>query len=119
MQILAEALPSCSTLRTIDLSCCQLGYEEAFILETATMAHQQLGTLLLADNPLGTEGLICIIRLIVNSPQGKIEYCDLMDTRVCTPISPPYDAVEPAGYYNLNLAWPHQRAVLWSYFYGV
>lgn len=112
LQTVAEALPSCPSLRTIDLSCCQIGYEEAFILETATMAHQHLGTLLLADNPLGTEGLICIIRLIVNSPQGKIEYCDLMDIRTSQPQSLPYDAVEPAGYYRFNLALPHQRAVL-------
>merc|ERR1719399_480390 len=108
-----EAIPLNGSLKTLGLSCCRLGYEEAFALEIATMAHLHLGTLLLADNPLGRAGLASIIRLIANCKAGQIEWCDLADTRVNQPMGTPYNPADPSGHYSLNFAWPHHRMVMW------
>lgn len=101
------------TLRSIDLASCQLGYEEAFILEISTLAQPKLGRLLLSDNPFGVAGLTCLVRLVVDSPPGQIEYCDLNETRPNKPAKNVYDVTEPRGVFSLSLSRPYDRTVLW------
>lgn len=113
MQLLIEGFQANTSLEHIDLSASGLGPDSAFVLEDAMRAHPRAKTLLLAENPFGDEGLRCVIRLLI-SIGPDISSCDARGVREADAQAHRvrFRYSQPGGIYFLNLALPHERAVL-------
>lgn len=128
MQRFCEALSQNKTLEKLDLSSCKLGYAEAFLLETAMLRHPRLKELQISDNPVGHEGLECLMRCVVVA--GELEWCDAKGLRNSTlPQDVGVDGLcvfnpsNPSAQYVLDLSVPLHRAylkrlLLWCFRWG-
>eukprot|EP00746_Dinoflagellata_sp_MGD_P164329 gnl/MRDRNA2_/MRDRNA2_92900_c0_seq1.p1 gnl/MRDRNA2_/MRDRNA2_92900_c0~~gnl/MRDRNA2_/MRDRNA2_92900_c0_seq1.p1 ORF type:complete len:1387 (+),score=271.12 gnl/MRDRNA2_/MRDRNA2_92900_c0_seq1:56-4216(+) len=108
-----ETLSLNDTLSSLDLSYCQLGYGAAFILEEALATHPKLQRFSCRGNPLGTPGFECFVRYMMN-PNAKVNWCDFGEFRdhpVAREVHV-YQALNPSGYYTLDLEQPLDRAIL-------
>jgi len=113
MQFLIEGFQANTSLEHIDLSSSGLGPDSAFVLEDAMRLHPRAKTLLIAENPLGDEGLRCIVRLLV-SIGSDVAHCDIRSCREADAKAHQvrFRYSQPGGMYSLNLALPHERAIL-------
>lgn len=113
MLLLIENLLGNSSLQLLDFSSCQINYMGAFVLEGVLLAHHTVKNLVLADNPLGSEGLECMIRYISQKPQ--LEYVDLSAVRKgeVLPGELVYYHRNPATKYDLDMSNPFDRAVFY------
>jgi len=114
-QLLLEGLQFNMTLEKLDLSGCEIGPDTAFVLEDAFHQHTQIKTLLLSENPLGDDGLRCVLRLLINS-RSAVSTCNICGNRSSDARAHQvkYRSAQPGGTYSLNLKYPHERAILRS-----
>merc|ERR550534_708214 len=125
MLLLFERLTR-SNLKTLLCASCVLGREADLVLENALSGHPTLCELDLSDNPHGTEGLRCLLRLSARKTSnislvhlgGLREGVDnegfLAKNASCcrTDGTPAYDYANPEQKYELDLRHPAHRAIL-------
>jgi len=107
--ILFEGLNHIPHLTTLELTFCNLTYPCCFVLEANARSHPTLHTLIIAENPIGWEGMGCIVRLISRHTPLAV-----VDCKNCRPSTCSYDDVyfhaeNPSGDYKLDLRNPFFR----------
>merc|ERR1719272_1063648 len=94
-------------MNQIDGSC-------ALILEDALEQHTKLKNLLISQNPLGTEGMRCFLRLLSRSSSGLVEFdCNSCYGHPGEGLSESaFNLTDPVGRYKLDLGCVFGRTVL-------
>lgn len=104
-----EGLYRNASLCMLDLSMNRLDSSGALILEDSLARHAKLQELYIGQNPLGSHGLRCLLRLLSQSTCGL----RLLEALGCQGLERPiYQASDPSGTYRLDLNLPHSRSLL-------
>jgi len=104
-----EGLCRNSSLVMLDLSMNRLDSTGALILEDSLARHAKLQELYIGQNPFGSHGLRCLLRLLSQSTCGL----RLLEALGCQGVErPTYQATDPSGAYRLDLNRPHNRSQL-------
>eukprot|EP00931_Biecheleriopsis_adriatica_P088071 TRINITY_DN62460_c0_g1_i1.p1 TRINITY_DN62460_c0_g1~~TRINITY_DN62460_c0_g1_i1.p1 ORF type:complete len:1431 (+),score=262.42 TRINITY_DN62460_c0_g1_i1:137-4429(+) len=111
LQLLVEMLAFVVKLERLDIGNCLVGPDTAWVLEEALRDHRSLSYLCVEDNPLGEEGLRCMLRLLDNNEQ--LARVSIAGVREYTgPFKAKLAPVMPWGHYKLDLQFASERAVL-------
>lgn len=113
MQLLLEGLQTNGCLETLDISDCGIGPDTAFVFEDALGQHTAIKSFNVSGNPLGDEGLRCLVRLLIKL-RSDMAGCNICGHRNADAWANRmrYRPSQPGGIYNLNLRYPHDRATL-------
>lgn len=104
-----EGLYRNGSLSMLDLSMNRLDSSGALILEDSLARHAKLQELYIGQNPLGSHGLRCLLRLLSQPSCGL----RLLEAVGCQGLERPiYQASDPSGAYKLDLNLPHSRSLL-------
>eukprot|EP00397_Hematodinium_sp_SG-2012_P001272 GEMP01001273.1.p1 GENE.GEMP01001273.1~~GEMP01001273.1.p1 ORF type:complete len:1723 (+),score=387.41 GEMP01001273.1:89-5257(+) len=107
--IVLERIMSVPRLTTLDLTFCAITYPCCFVLEGNLRHHPALHTLILADNPIGIEGMECLVRLAATSKCINSWRLNNVRSSVNNYARVRFDAYNPSGAYIFDMRNPFFR----------
>ncbi|KAF4662985.1 NLR, CARD domain-containing protein 3 [Perkinsus chesapeaki] len=92
MNILCSYLGSIATIEYVDLRNSQLNYQSAFVLADSLCIHPNIRTVLVANNPIGADGIRALLRLMYLNPYPPDRLMYFIDLDRCE-----YSAVDDSN----------------------
>eukprot|EP00931_Biecheleriopsis_adriatica_P114726 TRINITY_DN9063_c0_g1_i2.p1 TRINITY_DN9063_c0_g1~~TRINITY_DN9063_c0_g1_i2.p1 ORF type:complete len:1400 (+),score=271.00 TRINITY_DN9063_c0_g1_i2:368-4201(+) len=108
-----------SSLTSLSLAMNRIDFRSALVLEDALCGHPKMKELIVSSNPLGTQGMRSILRLVARESNPLVRFeCDDcysgtsdFEERLLAGFQT-YSFTNPGGKYKLNLSRPYHRALL-------